>query len=201
MTASSSSLELSGDESDAESTTITSPTFRYSIRTQSSVLCASESVQTIARLKFYETGRPSDYSIKQTYMLLPDEKVKLVNLLAGAGIFGYDPRVLQQVQREDQYILPEGQAHKRGRFEMAFTQIGGGCLSGGILGGTLGMRSGMQYVSGKELPKTLMYSIFGVVVECRYSPLSQFENDDLNSVTAGTLTGLLFKCTDKYAVK
>ncbi|XP_052781809.1 mitochondrial import inner membrane translocase subunit Tim23-like [Mya arenaria] len=139
---------------------------------------------------------------------------------AGAGIFGYDPRVLQQVQREDQYILPEGQAHKRGRFEMAFTQIGGGCLSGGILGGTLGMRSGMQYVSGKELPKSvrntqilnhvtkmaaekgqafgiiaLMYSIFGVVVECRYSPLSQFENDDLNSVTAGTLTGLLFKCT------
>ena len=53
--------------------------------------------------------------------------------------------------------------------------------------------TGSQQLS--DFVSALMYSIFGVMLE--WSPLQHYENDDLNSIVAGSLTGLLFKCTRK----
>ena len=39
-------------------------------------------------------------------------------------------KLLSPLQDQDQYILPEGAGHQRGRFEMAFAQIGGSILAG-----------------------------------------------------------------------
>ncbi|KAH3861955.1 mitochondrial import inner membrane translocase subunit Tim23-like [Dreissena polymorpha] len=135
----------------------------------------------------------------------------------GLSSFVYDPRILQQIQRDDQYIVPEGQGHRRGRFEMAFTQIGGGCLTGASLGALMGGGSWWKEIKGKDMHSSvkstlfvnhitktaaekgqalgiiaLMYSIFGIAVE--KSPIgTQFENEDVNSITAGALTGMLFR--------
>ena len=41
--------------------------------------------------------------------------------------------------REPQYIMPEGAAQHRGRFEMAFSQIGGCVIMGALGGGVQGL--------------------------------------------------------------
>ncbi|XP_004408668.1 PREDICTED: mitochondrial import inner membrane translocase subunit Tim23 isoform X2 [Odobenus rosmarus divergens] len=86
-----------------------------------------------------------------------------------------DPRYL--VQDTDEFILPTGANKTRGRFELAFFTIGGCCMTGALWANTLGSLA-------------LLYSAFGVVIE-----KTRGAEDDLNTIAAGTMTGMLYKCT------
>lgn len=54
----------------------------------------------------------------------------------------YDPRFLQQAQPE--FIFPEGASRQRGRFELAFSQIGSSVMIGAAIGGTAGLYNGIR---------------------------------------------------------
>lgn len=110
----------------------------------------------------------------------------------------------------NQYIIPNAQpGHTRGRFELAFSQIGGSVLTGAAFGGTLGTFRGFKLV--RDLPSysikrsqmlnsivkgsTTSANAFGVVALV-YSTigvgLSLLRNDDdINTISAATLTGLV----------
>lgn len=57
----------------------------------------------------------------------------------------FDPAYLPPSQPE--YIFPEGAAKQRGRFELAFSQIGAACIIGAGLGGTTGFYRGLKATS------------------------------------------------------
>lgn len=96
---------------------------------------------------------------------------------------------------------------------MAFSQIGGGCLGGGIYGGAIGLFNGLRdtqlaghtgavrrtqminYVMKRGAASAntvgvmaVMYFAFGVILE-----KARGTDDELNTLTAGTATGLLYK--------
>ncbi|XP_017469432.1 PREDICTED: mitochondrial import inner membrane translocase subunit Tim23 [Rhagoletis zephyria] len=125
----------------------------------------------------------------------------------------YDPRFLQQAQPE--FIFPEGANKQRGRFELAFSQIGSSVIVGAGIGGLAGFYNGLQTTTalkqtgklrrtqllnhvmkqGSGTANTLgtiavMYSAFGVLLQS-----VRGEDDDINTVIAGTATGLLYKST------
>ena len=54
----------------------------------------------------------------------------------------FDPSYLQTSQPE--FIFPEGASRQRGRFELAFSTIGGSCMIGGGIGGVTGLVQGMK---------------------------------------------------------
>lgn len=109
----------------------------------------------------------------------------------------------------NQYIIPNAApGHTRGRFELAFSQIGGSVLTGALFGGTLGTVRGFKLV--RDMPSytvkrtqmlnsivkggTSSANAFGVVALV-YSTLvvglAQLrDDDDINTVSAATLTGL-----------
>lgn len=112
-----------------------------------------------------------------------------------------------------EFIFPEGAARQRGRFELAFSLIGGSVITGAFLGGLNGLYTGMQEtklaghigsvrrtqiinfttkrgaVSANALGVlAVMYSGFGVILSWLRGT-----DDELNTVVAGTATGLLFK--------
>lgn len=124
-----------------------------------------------------------------------------------------DPAYLSQGGPE--WIFPEGSSRQRGRFELAFSQIGGAVMTGAFLGGVQGFYSGMKDVSGKEQKVSVkraqilnhitkkgagsantlgviavMYSGFGVLFS-----YARGVDDELNTMAAGTATGLLYKST------
>ncbi|XP_055903531.1 mitochondrial import inner membrane translocase subunit Tim23 [Eupeodes corollae] len=123
----------------------------------------------------------------------------------------YDPRFMQQSQPE--FIFPEGANKQRGRFELAFSQIGSSVIIGAGIGGVAGFYNGMRTTAalqqtgklrrtqllnhvmkqGSATANTLgtlavMYSAFGVLLQ-----FARGEDDDLNTVLAGTATGFLYK--------
>jgi len=124
----------------------------------------------------------------------------------------FDPASLG-VGSDSQYIFPEGATGRRGRFELAFSQIGCSVMAGGLVGGLRGIHTGrlecraaqlqgpvwrsqmMNYI-GKHSASTaqslgvlaLMYSLFGVAIS-----KARGVDDEVNTVAAGTATGLLFK--------
>ncbi|CAD5110838.1 unnamed protein product [Dimorphilus gyrociliatus] len=121
-----------------------------------------------------------------------------------------DPSILG-VGGDSQFILPEGQSHTRGRFEMAFSQIGGSVFGGAVVGATTGLFRGvsntsqlqgairrtqlLNYVTkqGASTAQTLgvvafMYSGIGVILS-----KVRGADDEMNTVAAATLTGTLFK--------
>ncbi|XP_010896405.1 mitochondrial import inner membrane translocase subunit Tim23 [Esox lucius] len=123
-----------------------------------------------------------------------------------------DPRYL--LQENDEFILPTGASKTRGRFELAFFTIGGCCITGAAFGTLNGLRMGLKETRemGWTKPRNvqilnmvtrqgaswantlgsvaLLYSIFGVAIE-----KARGAEDDINTVAAGTLTGMLFKST------
>ncbi|XP_023848972.1 mitochondrial import inner membrane translocase subunit Tim23 isoform X1 [Salvelinus sp. IW2-2015] len=123
-----------------------------------------------------------------------------------------DPRYL--VQDTDEFILPTGASKTRGRFELAFFTIGGSCITGAAFGTVNGLRMGLKETRemGWTKPRNvqilnmvtrqgaswantlgsvaLLYSIFGVAIE-----KARGAEDDINTMAAGTLTGMLFKST------
>lgn len=125
----------------------------------------------------------------------------------------YDSRFMQSAQPE--FIFPEGAAKQRGRFELAFSQIGSSVMIGAALGGTAGLYNGIRHtVLAKETGKlrrtqilnhvmkqgsgtantlgtvAVMYSGFGVLLQW-----ARGEDDEINTVLSGTMTGMLYKCS------
>uniref|UniRef100_A0A0B8RWQ2 Mitochondrial import inner membrane translocase subunit TIM23 n=1 Tax=Philothamnus irregularis TaxID=1899461 RepID=A0A0B8RWQ2_9SAUR len=123
-----------------------------------------------------------------------------------------DPRYL--IQDTDEFILPTGASKTRGRFELAFFTIGGCCITGAAFGALNGLRLGLKETQNMAWSKprnvqilnmvtrqgalwantlgslALLYSAFGVIVE-----KTRGAEDDLNTVAAGTMTGMLYKST------
>ncbi|XP_072292305.1 mitochondrial import inner membrane translocase subunit Tim23 [Eucyclogobius newberryi] len=121
-----------------------------------------------------------------------------------------DPRFL--VQDTDEFILPTGANKTRGRFELAFFTIGGSCITGAALGAANGVRLGVTETRDMSWSKprnvqilnmvtkqgaswanslgsvALLYSVFGVAME-----KARGAEDDVNTIAAGTMTGVLFK--------
>uniref|UniRef100_A0A8B9QH42 Mitochondrial import inner membrane translocase subunit TIM23 n=1 Tax=Apteryx owenii TaxID=8824 RepID=A0A8B9QH42_APTOW len=123
-----------------------------------------------------------------------------------------DPRYL--VQDTDEFILPTGANKTRGRFELAFFTIGGCCMTGAAFGALNGLRLGLKETQNMAWSKprnvqilnmvtrqgalwantlgslALLYSAFGVIIE-----KTRGAEDDLNTIAAGTMTGMLYKST------
>ncbi|CAK9821184.1 Mitochondrial import inner membrane translocase subunit Tim23 [Anthophora plagiata] len=125
----------------------------------------------------------------------------------------FDPAILSPSQPE--YIFPEGATKHRGRFELAFSQIGAACIIGAGIGGASGLYRGIKATSlagqtgklrrtqlinhvmksGSSLANTfgivsVMYSGFGVLLSW-----ARGTDDSLNTLVAATGTGILFKST------
>lgn len=116
---------------------------------------------------------------------------------------------------DSQFIFPEGANRQRGRLELSFSQIGGSVFVGAAVGGLNGLYTGLRETSANQLTGAvrrtqmlnfitkqgastaqtlgviaLMYSVFGVALS-----YGRGVDDELNTVTAGTATGLLYKCS------
>jgi hypothetical protein len=123
-----------------------------------------------------------------------------------------DPKVFRS--SEPQYILPEGAAPRRGRFELAFSQIGAGVLAGGGFGSTIGLYKGITDSNMKFLTpavyRTQMLNYIvkhasagarpcGVIMLCfagigvAVSKLRGGVDDEFNTIISGATTGLLYR--------
>ncbi|XP_041362618.1 mitochondrial import inner membrane translocase subunit Tim23-like [Gigantopelta aegis] len=116
---------------------------------------------------------------------------------------------------DSEFIFPEGASRQRGRLELSFSQIGGSVFAGAAVGGLNGLYAGLRETQAAQLTGAvrrtqmlnfitkrgassaqtlgvvaLMYSIFGVVLWW-----GRGVEDELNTVVAGTATGLLYKCS------
>ncbi|KRT83821.1 hypothetical protein AMK59_3884 [Oryctes borbonicus] len=125
----------------------------------------------------------------------------------------YDPIYMPPSQPE--YIFLDGSNKQRGRFELAFGQIGASCMIGASIGGGMGFINGLKATTlegqtgklrrtqllnhvmkkGSATANTLgsiavIYSAFGVILSW-----ARGADDDLNTITAATATGLLYKST------
>lgn len=125
----------------------------------------------------------------------------------------YDPGYLPQGQAE--FVFLEGAGKQRGRFELAFGQIGGSCMIGAGLGGLSGFYNGLKATAdagqtgnlrrtqllnhimkkGSATANTfgsiaVIYSAFGVILSW-----VRGTDDDLNTIAAATASGLLYKST------
>ncbi|OQR75466.1 mitochondrial import inner membrane translocase subunit Tim23-like [Tropilaelaps mercedesae] len=123
----------------------------------------------------------------------------------------FDPSYLNTAGPE--YIFPEGAGHKRGRFELAFSQIGSCLLLGSSLGCARGFAQGLREtnnltgavrrsqlinytikggsgVAYRVGTIAVMYSAFGVLLS-----KARDADDEFNTVLSGGLTGLLYKST------
>ncbi|ETN63811.1 hypothetical protein AND_004458 [Anopheles darlingi] len=118
----------------------------------------------------------------------------------------YDSRLLQA---QPEFIFPEGASKQRGRFELAFSQIGSSAMIGACIGGMGGLYNGLNATKlanqtgklrrtqllnhvmkqGAATANTLgtiavMYSAFGVLLQW-----ARGEDDDFNTIAAGGATG------------
>ncbi|XP_074593773.1 translocase of inner mitochondrial membrane 23 [Brevipalpus obovatus] len=150
----------------------------------------------------------------------------------------FDPKALNAYSTSD-YIYPDGRTRaSRGRFEYAFSQIGGSVMAGAAVGGVVGGYNGLKFTSAgvsssnltvgasasASAQQTLSWAVrrsqilnyivktgaltantFGLVALI-YSGIDvglsfKSENHELNCVTAGTLTGILFRGLSSPEVK
>ncbi|XP_058804294.1 mitochondrial import inner membrane translocase subunit Tim23 isoform X2 [Phymastichus coffea] len=125
----------------------------------------------------------------------------------------YDPVYFPPSQPE--FIFPEGAVKQRGRFELAFSQIGAACIAGAGIGGATGFYKGLKATTlagqtgklrrtqminhvmkhGSSLANTfgvvtVMYSGFGVLFSW-----ARGTDDSINTLAAASATGMLFKST------
>lgn len=132
--------------------------------------------------------------------------------------FDFDPAVINPGANEAQWIFPDGAINRpsRGRFELAFGQIGTSVMTGGAIGGVIGGVTGFRTTkaaSAGPVPFAVMRSqllnfitrngantanTFGTVAVI-YSALGvglSFLNeshDEVNTLISGTVTGLLYR--------
>jgi len=129
----------------------------------------------------------------------------------------FDPAYIGPSQ-ESQFIFPEGANQRRGRFELAFSQIGGSVFAGGLFGGVNGLYQGYRETATNALTGAvrrtqminfvakqgasygqtlgiiaLMYSGFGVILS-----KTRGADDEINTLTAASLTGLLYKSSSGF---
>jgi len=125
----------------------------------------------------------------------------------------FDPGYIPTSQPE--FIFLDGSNKQRGRFELAFGQIGGSCMVGATIGGAVGFYNGLKATTlagqtgklrrtqmlnhimkkGSATANTLgsvavIYSAFGVILSW-----ARGTDDDLNTIAAATATGCLYKST------
>ncbi|KAL0271685.1 UNVERIFIED_CONTAM: hypothetical protein PYX00_008700 [Menopon gallinae] len=135
------------------------------------------------------------------------------NLRKLSPYLNFDPDYIPKSQPE--FIFLDNTTHVRGRFELAFSQIGASCAIGAILGGGGGLYDGIKNTThlghsptlrrtqvinyivkqGAARANTLgtlavLYSGFGVLLT-----KLRGHDDELNTITAGTATGLFYKST------
>lgn len=55
----------------------------------------------------------------------------------------FDPAYLPEATQPE-FIFPEGASKQRGRFELAFSQIGASCMVGAGIGGASGFYNGLR---------------------------------------------------------
>ncbi|XP_035557989.1 mitochondrial import inner membrane translocase subunit Tim23-like [Canis lupus familiaris] len=139
-------------------------------------------------------------------------RVPLTGMNPLSPYLNVDPRYL--VQDTDEFILPTGANKTWGRFELAFFTMGGCCMAGAAFGTMNCLRLGLKETQNMSWSKprnvqilnmvtrqgalwantlgflALLYSAFGVIIE-----KTRGAEDDLNTVAAGTMTGMLYKCT------
>lgn len=133
-------------------------------------------------------------------------------LSALSPYMNFDPSVIASAN-SSQFIVPEGQAEHRGRLELMFFTIGAAILTGGAIGAANGFFSG--YKASSQLPYNLrrtmmlnyitrqstvgssmlgsiglLYSLNGVFISKMRSGI----DDELNTILAGTATGLIYGC-------
>ncbi|XP_045109698.1 mitochondrial import inner membrane translocase subunit Tim23-like isoform X2 [Portunus trituberculatus] len=158
-------------------------------------------------LKSGTSGHPTPHE-------LPNNLTSKPGLSQLSPYLNFDPSYLQTTQPE--FIALEGQPQRRGRFELAFSQIGGSCLLGAGLGGGHGLYRGLMETAasghtGKIRRTQLLNYIMKRgsasantlgVVAFMYSGLGWLiyhfrgnQEDHVNTVSAATLTGLLYKST------
>ncbi|CAL1532928.1 unnamed protein product [Lymnaea stagnalis] len=146
----------------------------------------------------------------------PSMNVPVTTGAAGALMSPYlnfNPAYIGPNDADSQFIFPEGAARTRGRLELSFSQIGGSVFVGAAVGGLNGFYSGIKDVQARQLTGAnrrtqllnfitkggastaqtlgvvaLMYSVFGVFLS-----LGRGVDDELNTVTAATATGMLYK--------
>ncbi|SPP85551.1 mitochondrial import inner membrane translocase subunit Tim23 [Drosophila guanche] len=167
----------------------------------------------------------SDDFLRKPFSLAPApaaDEATTSNYASGASKFSsgpvspylnYDSRYLQRAQPE--FIFPEGANKQRGRFELAFSQIGTSVMIGGGIGGLAGVYNGFKATNALnqtgKLRRTqllnhimkqgsgtanslgtlaVLYSACGVLLQ-----YARGEDDHVNTIIAGSATGLLYKST------
>lgn len=132
----------------------------------------------------------------------------------GSPYMNIDPSYLINVDTEPQYLsIQPLSGPKRGRFELAFNQIGGSMCVGAGVGGMTGFFQGLRETKMAKITGAvrrtqlinfvvkkggssaqsigtiaLLYSAFGVALS-----KMRDADDEINTVCAGTATGLLYK--------
>lgn len=129
----------------------------------------------------------------------------------------FDPKIISPGASQSEWIFPDGAINRpqRGRFEMAFSQIGGSVMSGASLGGLYGAVNGFNATKmigeanvswGIRRSQILNYIIKNSsnagnacgVVAVLYSIIGvglsfvNETNDDANTLLAGTSTGMIY---------
>ncbi|XP_053392456.1 mitochondrial import inner membrane translocase subunit Tim23-like [Mercenaria mercenaria] len=141
----------------------------------------------------------------------PDLNIPVKGTAGLSPYMNLDPTLISD---NENYILSEGAGgHHRGKFEKAFSQIGGCVFVGGALGGANGIYTGLKETKGLQgsVKRTQMLNFiakqgassaqaFGTVafmysaIDTSLSLLGS-PDEDLNTVISGTATGLLYKST------
>ncbi|KAM7148472.1 mitochondrial import inner membrane translocase subunit Tim23-like [Molossus nigricans] len=118
------------------------------------------------------------------------------------------------VQDTHEFILPTGANKTLGRFELAFFTMGRCCITGAAFGAMNRLRLGLKETLNTAWSKprnvqilnmttrqgalwantlgslALLYNTFGVIIE-----KTRGAEHDLNTVAAGAMMGMLYKCT------
>ncbi|XP_074104920.1 translocase of inner mitochondrial membrane 23 isoform X1 [Cotesia typhae] len=161
-----------------------------------------------------ESSSTSDYNNENLDISLSSQR-----LTPYSPYLNFDPAFLPTNQPEfitsDGLVITDGAGRSRGRFELAFGQIGASCMIGAGIGGMRGFYRGLKATTmegqtgklrrtqllnhvmknGSSVANTLgvvcvMYSGIGVGLQ-----LIRDTDDSINTMIAATCTGMLFKST------
>ncbi|KAF6778793.1 hypothetical protein AHF37_01576 [Paragonimus kellicotti] len=125
----------------------------------------------------------------------------------------FDPSLLVS-NSDEQFIFPEGEKH-RGRFERSFSEIGAMVIGGASLGGARGLYLGLSDADIKQLPTLAIrrtqilnhvtksgatlaqtagaIGLIYALADFTIHKLRNGADDEINTVTAATTTGCLYK--------
>lgn len=95
------------------------------------------------------------------------------NLAPLSPYLNFDPSYLPS---QPEYIFPEGASKQRGRFELAFSQIGAACILGAMVGGSTGFYSGLKSTTlagqtGKVMRTRYVYNDSNLLIRFFFSKM------------------------------